>query len=102
MKTGIRHNFYGPPPIEIVSLVGRRFAMVRAVITACISRIAPLRSSLSDLRLEPSTKSIERKLLEALMGPAYSKPCSPLTIHHLALLNSANRSTALNACRTLN
>lgn len=101
MKTGIRHNFYGPPPIEIVSLAARRLAMVRAVITACISRLVPLRSSLSDLRREPSTKSIKRKRLEALMGPAYRKPSSPLTIHHWALLNSANRSTALNACRTL-
>ncbi len=49
MKTGIRHNFYGPPPIEIVSLATRRFAMVRAVITAYISCLAPLRSSLSDV-----------------------------------------------------
>lgn len=49
MKTGIRPNFYGPRPIEIVSLATRRFAMVRAVITACISRLVPLRRSLSDV-----------------------------------------------------
>ncbi|MDQ1850628.1 hypothetical protein Q9299_20185 [Gemmobacter fulvus] len=49
MKTGLRHNFYGPRPIEIVSLTTRRFAMLRAVITACVSCLVPLRSLLNDV-----------------------------------------------------